>query len=350
MSDFPKGGDIVATRAWLDKEGFSGVFTGWKADAILGKSDDFIKSKFPATEEGQERGDILCGLLNTARQPTGQQALTEELLKRFDKQSEEIRKLNEFADRVSTPSRRGSKPMSVDTAGSSSPRMDCVFILMHKTKSSGPVPLGTAWVVDSQSRRLLLTANHCLPVQNSLNDTLFLVEGLSRNADGTIALSSQPIHVHINCACLTSDVAVLQADSAFGKMIPLCPPQDYPVQRKEHQVKSYHYPIQMFTEGQVDAISCESTGYVPMSGTTNHHFHVKGQHTHGSSGGPVVDFLGRACGVLCSGYIPGAKLSINDPFNTLWETVTALSEGHGPCTKAVKLSCVNGLYEYLNTH
>jgi hypothetical protein len=72
MSDFPKGGDVGVTRAWLEKEGFSDVFIGniWKAadDALLGKVDEFIKSKFPSTEEGQERAEVLCGLLNTARQ------------------------------------------------------------------------------------------------------------------------------------------------------------------------------------------------------------------------------------------------------------------------------------------
>ena len=70
MSDFPKGGDGKVTRAWLDKEGFSDVFIRkiWKADALLGKEDKFIKSKFPSTEEGQERAEVLCGLLNTARQ------------------------------------------------------------------------------------------------------------------------------------------------------------------------------------------------------------------------------------------------------------------------------------------
>ncbi len=36
MGDYPKGGDVEATRAWLDKKGFVGVFTGWEADAILG--------------------------------------------------------------------------------------------------------------------------------------------------------------------------------------------------------------------------------------------------------------------------------------------------------------------------
>ena len=68
MSDFPRGGDIQATRAWLDNEGFADMFKGWKADALLGKSDEFIKGKFPVASEEAE---ILCGLLNTARQSKG---------------------------------------------------------------------------------------------------------------------------------------------------------------------------------------------------------------------------------------------------------------------------------------
>ena len=35
MSDFPKGGDVVSTRDWLDRKGFVGLFVGWEADAIL---------------------------------------------------------------------------------------------------------------------------------------------------------------------------------------------------------------------------------------------------------------------------------------------------------------------------
>jgi hypothetical protein len=74
MSDFPKGGDIQATRDWLDKKGFTGKFPNWKADSILGKNDDFIKSKFDSTPEEQERAERLCGLLNTARQTPAPQA------------------------------------------------------------------------------------------------------------------------------------------------------------------------------------------------------------------------------------------------------------------------------------
>ena len=71
MSDFPSGGDVQATRAWLDKEGFVDVFKEWKADAILGKSDEFVRSRFPKALEGQDQAEMLCGLLNTARQSTG---------------------------------------------------------------------------------------------------------------------------------------------------------------------------------------------------------------------------------------------------------------------------------------
>jgi hypothetical protein len=65
MSDFPKGGDIEATRAWLDKEGFQGLFVGWKADALLGADKEDILI------EAGGKGRMLWGLLNTARITTG---------------------------------------------------------------------------------------------------------------------------------------------------------------------------------------------------------------------------------------------------------------------------------------
>jgi hypothetical protein len=65
MSDFPKGSDIEATRAWLDKEGFEGVFVGWEADALLGLEERHILA------HGGENGLMLWGLLNTARATAG---------------------------------------------------------------------------------------------------------------------------------------------------------------------------------------------------------------------------------------------------------------------------------------
>ncbi len=69
MSDFPKGGDIQATRDWLDKEGFRGKFIGWRADAILGLEERHILRLVGNEHEGLN----IWGLLNTARQlPTPQ--------------------------------------------------------------------------------------------------------------------------------------------------------------------------------------------------------------------------------------------------------------------------------------
>lgn len=69
MSDLPKGGDVPATRVWLDKKGFVGMFNGWEVDAILGLTEEKIMSKVPG-----ERGEMLWGLLNTARQTTSKKA------------------------------------------------------------------------------------------------------------------------------------------------------------------------------------------------------------------------------------------------------------------------------------
>lgn len=61
-------GVLQATRAWLDKKGFVDVFKGLEAEALLGKSDDFIRRKF--FEASEDQAEMLCGLLNTARQCT----------------------------------------------------------------------------------------------------------------------------------------------------------------------------------------------------------------------------------------------------------------------------------------
>ena len=67
MSDFPIGGSKEETRNWLVKKGFTDLFVGWEADALLGADAAFIKSKFPKTPEGEERAEMLCGYLSTAK-------------------------------------------------------------------------------------------------------------------------------------------------------------------------------------------------------------------------------------------------------------------------------------------
>ncbi len=64
MSDFPKGGDIQATRTWLDQKGFTGKLIDFEADSILGLNESHIHRLV-----GDEVQSIrLWGLLNTAHQ------------------------------------------------------------------------------------------------------------------------------------------------------------------------------------------------------------------------------------------------------------------------------------------
>jgi hypothetical protein len=66
MTDFPTGGNVEATRAWLDKEGFFGFFIDWKADALLGADkEDVIQ------EVGSENGKKLWGVLKIAKKEAG---------------------------------------------------------------------------------------------------------------------------------------------------------------------------------------------------------------------------------------------------------------------------------------
>jgi hypothetical protein len=71
MTNFPKGGDVEATRVWLDNKGFINLFQGWKANDIIGKSDQFLKTNFPETFEGNEQAEKLCGFMSTARKSAG---------------------------------------------------------------------------------------------------------------------------------------------------------------------------------------------------------------------------------------------------------------------------------------
>ncbi len=72
MSDFPKGGDIAATRAWLDNEGFHNVFFGWKANTLLLQDLDLILQEFKDvmgdSGESRQKARRLFGILKETRQ------------------------------------------------------------------------------------------------------------------------------------------------------------------------------------------------------------------------------------------------------------------------------------------
>ncbi len=64
MSDFPKGGDIQATRTWLDQKNFIGELIGFEADSIWGLNESHI-NRLVGDEVKRIR---LWGFLNRAHQ------------------------------------------------------------------------------------------------------------------------------------------------------------------------------------------------------------------------------------------------------------------------------------------
>jgi hypothetical protein len=209
-------------------------------------------------------------------------------------------------------------------------------------------PVGTAFVVESQSCRLLLTAFHCLQA----GGPFLLVKSITNNEDGSTTIDPPtPIPVDIIRSDPVGDIAILRANIQFLRSIPLCPPEQYPTTENEDVVKSYHCPITMFLDGQMESIFVISTSLTKLQGKTRHHMFVTGEHMRGSSGGVVVDSMGRAVGLICSGYIPGIIIpGAFSTLNTVWETITALSDGTAGFTKAVQLKEIYNLQNTLATN
>lgn len=212
--------------------------------------------------------------------------------------------------------------------------------------------LGTAWAVECRSQTLLLTACHCLQSTiadiEAFRDNLCILKSISMNDDGSATIEGE-IPVRALTGNEIADVAVVAVNDSrsLPERISLCPVNEFPSATEEDQVKTYHCSIQSFPDVSPVCVA-DATGYTKVT-ETPHHYFVRAEHMHGSSGGVVVDRRGRAVGLICSGYVPGGvQLPLPDSFQTVWETRTALSEGRGVFTRCVKLSAVDRLYQYLS--
>jgi hypothetical protein len=56
----------VARHKWIHP-----YVSGWEADAILGKSEEFIQTKFPRTDEGKKQAEKLSIFLFSSRKTKG---------------------------------------------------------------------------------------------------------------------------------------------------------------------------------------------------------------------------------------------------------------------------------------
>lgn len=235
----------------------------------------------------------------------------------------------------------------------SSPKLrGCVYVLAFMPPDTFPRLLGTAWAVESHSKQLLLTAYHCLdPGQTSFevfNNNLHIMKSVQFNDDGTMTFEGV-IKVTAIDGCSVSDVAVLRSALQLPETINLCPLLEFPSIDNEDTVKSYHVPCQSFPD-PTPVAQAVPTEYVKISLQSQHHYFIRADHMHGSSGGVVIDRRGRAVGLICSGYVPGISLPLPDSIHTIWETISALSEGRGTYMRCVKFDVVGGLYEYCASH
>lgn len=229
-----------------------------------------------------------------------------------------------------------------------SPRLgNCVFVLAVLLPNQFPSTLGTAWAVSSPSKRLLLSALHCLRTSvayDVLKEHLYVVESIAFNDDGTVRFGRH-VKVEVLDGDEVSDIVALRAAETLEHTIDLCPVDEIAA-GEDLKVKSYHCPCQTFPH-DIPVLSATHTDYGKVKFFSDHHLFVSGEHMHGSSGGVVVDLSGRAIALVCSGYVPGVKLPIPDSFQTIWERVSALSEGRGIYTRCIMFSVVRGLYTFV---
>jgi hypothetical protein len=201
---------------------------------------------------------------------------------------------------------------------------------------------------------LLLTAAHV--VANEFENSLFIVRKMVRLANGTVSMLPDPIQVTIVAGCPDPcvDVAVLKCPHhTFSRAITMCPASELPSTDNEDRVKSYHCPIQLYLDCNIEAITCVGTDYEKLRMSTSHHYWLPGEHVHGSSGGVIVDKLGRAVGMIVAGYVVGSSSSLQTLFpyvqmlDPRWEKLSALSDGTSAYTKGVILITIIDLSPFL---
>jgi hypothetical protein len=157
-----------------------------------------------------------------------------------------------------------------------------VFVLCLITGKERTVePIGTAFAIDCSSKRVLLTAGHCLFGSRNRKlgpkNQLFCTEWIRRREDGAIETGSR-IPVHIVHASLSPDICILaRKDGQFDiALVSVCEPTEVPWVCNagwECRVKCYHYPVDIFNQTDMSSLSCNVTDYHMCLPIFGHIFH-----------------------------------------------------------------------------
>lgn len=190
------------------------------------------------------------------------------------------------------------------------------------------MPIGTSFAVRCPSLNKLLTAHHLFTqkvivrdptgrevrsyCRRTPNERYVVIRCMMRNVDGTESIDGTVIPVRWIAGDAKKDWAVLERTDGIqfsmddDATFPICAVIDLPVVELEPVVKIYHCNVSAYTDPdpRSDLLSIEVTPRSVVSQRSRHTLNLPHGVFSGSSGGAVVDYLGRVVGILIGSWSP----------------------------------------------
>ena len=212
-----------------------------------------------------------------------------------------------------------------------------------------------------------MTAAHCVwfkdehGVEYRKNGDLFFVSKIERNeetneifipvvnTDGTPVLcyKMKPIYHNTRDICLLQiEADPINSGTSFSETIPVCPTSLMPNSSQEgYKIKVYQAPITLFFELNLLELDIEASEWCKAILIQKDRFFY-GQTTAapGSSGGPAINRMGYAVGIVVSGYIPALQVD-SLPHDSDIDSVSQWSgkvSGSGQIAHYTKISMIDG--------